>query len=715
MIAVKFKELTLRNFMSYGNNVTTINLDFNKPILVVGRNYDSIVDGQVDSNGAGKSAILDALSFVLYNKTVSKKDLPSLLNNINQKDMVVTLTFSKNGVDYRVTRGRKTKTKADVLLEFYENGEWKEKTPDSISNTDKEIARIIGIPFEVFSRIIVFSANFKPFLELSGPEQTAIMEELFGYTELREKADALKEHIKGTKAEFKLQEELAARSQQEIEKHQSLVASTTKQLEDWERRQKTMIEEYQETIDKLSGIDEDGERQIYSHLSKYQGDLSSIEHDLEKARLQLSTVAKDIARAEATEAKVVEAKKVLKTLKKVDFEKEQNILARLDELHMKNGDIGRDSAQMLLEKSRTKDKIEKLKAWIDELEKNICPYCQQEYKENEEKLASAKEEIKGHEETLRVVLDGLAESQEHASKIEEEIQELTESAVVKDAATLQTLKNKAISAQATLDSVEKVDIDELKAKLAETETKIEQLESEKKVIAKKADALKSESQFKTILEVEIALGELRNAKANLDSLEKQENPHRETLDNLAKQKPQDHDSKKLNELKDTLEHQEFLLKLLTKKDSFIRKALLDYSLPFLNKQLMKYLSKLGLPHTVQFQPDMTAKISQFGTTLGFGSLSSGQRARVNLALAFAFRDVLQARHGQIDFCMLDECLDTGLGNAGVIAAAKMIKEITNESNMSMFVISHRDEIASMFKDQMVIELRNGFSEIKDAA
>jgi hypothetical protein len=194
-------------------------------------------------------------------------------------------------------------------------------------------------------------------------------------------------------------------------------------------------------------------------------------------------------------------------------------------------------------------------------------------------------------------------------------------------------------------------------------------------------------------------------------LSNETNPHVATLNELKEITFDNDKSKQLNELDLTLRHQEFLLKLLTKKDSFVRKNLLDRSLPFLNKRLAIYLGKLGLPHKVEFQPDMGAKISQFGMELGFTSLSSGQQARVNLALAFAFRDVLQARHGKISFCMLDECLDTGLGNVGVQLAAKMIMEISTTDNMSMFIISHRDEIASMFKSRMVVELKNGFSNI----
>ena len=227
--------------------------------------------------------------------------------------------------------------------------------------------------------------------------------------------------------------------------------------------------------------------------------------------------------------------------------------------------------------------------------------------------------------------------------------------------------------------------------------------------------MQDSTDFDSASAIERIVVNIENLENTLEGLKKESNPHKATFDDLNNVEFKNDHAEKLNDLDVELRHQEFLLKLLTKKDSFVRKNLLDRSLPFLNKRLMIYLEKLGLPHRVEFQPDMSAKISQFGTELDFSSLSSGQRARVNLALAFAFRDVLQARHGKISFCMLDECLDTGLGNVGVQLAAKMIKEIATEDGMSMFIISHRDEIASMFKNQMVVELENGFSRIDQAA
>ena len=153
------------------------------------------------------------------------------------------------------------------------------------------------------------------------------------------------------------------------------------------------------------------------------------------------------------------------------------------------------------------------------------------------------------------------------------------------------------------------------------------------------------------------------------------------------------------------------MKLLTKKDSFIRKALLNKSIPLLNTRLRNNLDKVGLPHRATFTEEMEVSISQFGADYEYGNFSAGQKARVNLCLAFAFRDVLQSRFGKINLCILDECLDTGLGNVGVTQATKMIKSIAQDNHLSMFVISHRDEVLNMFDKRIEIELRNGFSNI----
>jgi DNA repair exonuclease SbcCD ATPase subunit len=155
----------------------------------------------------------------------------------------------------------------------------------------------------------------------------------------------------------------------------------------------------------------------------------------------------------------------------------------------------------------------------------------------------------------------------------------------------------------------------------------------------------------------------------------------------------------------------FLLKLLTRKDSFVRRVLLNKTLPFLNQRLQDYLTALGLPHQVQFTHEMTASITEFGRLMDFGNLSNGQRARVNLALSFAFRDVLQSMHQRINICLLDEVLDVGLDSVGVTAAARMIKHKARDEGLSLYIISHRDEIDSAFDRVLTVQKSDGFSRI----
>ena len=130
-------------------------------------------------------------------------------------------------------------------------------------------------------------------------------------------------------------------------------------------------------------------------------------------------------------------------------------------------------------------------------------------------------------------------------------------------------------------------------------------------------------------------------------------------------------------------------------------------------KLQQYLADLGLPHTVEFTHELTAVINQFGHPLDFGNLSNGQRARVNLALSLAFRDVLQQLHSKINVCMFDEVLDVGLDTVGVQAAAKMLKRKARDENLSLYIISHRDEINAAFDTVMTVQMQKGFSYIKE--
>ena len=202
---LEFGMLSMRNFLSYGNNTTIFDLRRPGTTLIVGENLDQTSDG-AGANGVGKSTIVNAIAYALYDKPVSDISKDNLVNNINNKNMEVTLEYvGDDGAQYKTHRFRKVKAGAEGNgVHFYMNG--KDVTPDSVASTNEAIERTIGIPYELFVRIIVFSASHNPFLSLKTDEQKGIIEELFGLTAISQKADLLKKQIKDTEGRISIQQ-----------------------------------------------------------------------------------------------------------------------------------------------------------------------------------------------------------------------------------------------------------------------------------------------------------------------------------------------------------------------------------------------------------------------------------------------------------------------------------------------------------------------------
>jgi DNA repair exonuclease SbcCD ATPase subunit len=165
----------------------------------------------------------------------------------------------------------------------------------------------------------------------------------------------------------------------------------------------------------------------------------------------------------------------------------------------------------------------------------------------------------------------------------------------------------------------------------------------------------------------------------------------------------------LNRLVKDREHQEFLLKLLTSKDSFIRKRIVDQNLSYLNKRLAEYLDKLGLPHTVKFLNDLSTEITFMGQDLDFDNLSRGERTRLILGLSLSFRDIFETTNTAIDLIFVDELLDNGMDAAGLEGAVVLLKKMERERNKNVFVISHREELINRVSNVLTVIKENGFT------
>ena len=165
----------------------------------------------------------------------------------------------------------------------------------------------------------------------------------------------------------------------------------------------------------------------------------------------------------------------------------------------------------------------------------------------------------------------------------------------------------------------------------------------------------------------------------------------------------------LNELTRLQEHQDFLLKLLTSKDSFIRKKIIEQNLSYLNARLTHYLDRIGLPHTVVFQNDLTVSIEELGRELDFDNLSRGERNRLILSMSWAFRDVFESLYQPINVLFIDEMIDSGLDTQGVENALALLKHMSRERHKSIWLVSHRDELSGRVENILKVVKEGGFT------
>ena len=205
-------------------------------------------------------------------------------------------------------------------------------------------------------------------------------------------------------------------------------------------------------------------------------------------------------------------------------------------------------------------------------------------------------------------------------------------------------------------------------------------------------------------------------RATLENLQKQiadksteVDPYVEQIDEMQGQALQVIDYITLNELTRLQDHQEFLLKLLTSKDSFVRKKIIEQNLSYLNARLTHYLDRIGLPHTVVFQNDLTVSIEELGRELDFDNLSRGERNRLILSMSWAFRDVWESLYQPINVLFIDEMIDSGLDTQGVENALALLKKMSRERHKSVWLVSHRDELAGRVENILKVVKENGFT------
>ena len=207
-----------------------------------------------------------------------------------------------------------------------------------------------------------------------------------------------------------------------------------------------------------------------------------------------------------------------------------------------------------------------------------------------------------------------------------------------------------------------------------------------------------------------------NHRHTLDKLESDysressiDSPYIDQIANLSTSGIQEVSRDYVNELTVLQQHQEFLQKLLTDKNSFIRKKIIDQNLSYLNVRLNSYLDKLQLPHEVVFKSDLSVEITRLGKEYDFAQLSNGEANRLVLALAWSFRDVWETMNQPLNLLMIDELVDSGMDSKGMDLALEILKKNARDRSKNIFLISHKDELTSRVPRILLVQFENNFT------
>ena len=580
----KLRNITVKNFMSVGNQTQAVDFDKESLTLVLGSNLDLGGDDTGSRNGTGKTTMINALSYALYGQALTNIKKENLINKINGKAMLVTVEFEKNGNKYRIERGRKP----NILKLFVNDNQLKSSESEDESQgdsreTQKAIEEMLEMSHTMFKHLVALNTYTEPFLSMRAADQREVIEQLLGITLLSEKAEALKVLVKETKDSITSEELKISAIKTANENVQKSIDSLHLKSSAWENKQQTELENLGRAIVNLESVDIEAELQAHIALKAWDEENIRI-RNLNKQRATLESA---LSQAQRTLSRYVKE--------------------------------------------------------IESLADKKCPACEQDLHDHK------------HNEMQKTAEDNLLDAQKYFDKVNGDLEK-----VVSELGTGEQLR-------------------------------------------------KPTTFYETEAE---ALGH----KNNLASLEKsleakavENNPYAEQIEDLKHTALQPISWDGINTLTKLKEHQEFLHKLLTNKDSFIRKKIIDQNLSYLNKRLTYYIDKLGLPHQVVFQNDLTVLITQLGQDLDFDNLSRGERNRLILSMSFAFRDVWEGLYQTINLLFIDELVDAGMDGAGVENALAVLKKMARERNKNIFLISHKDELVGRVNNVLRVVKESGFT------
>jgi DNA repair exonuclease SbcCD ATPase subunit len=708
---------TICNFLTIGQVSQTIGLAVDGLTLVLGENLD--VSGANSRNGVGKTAILQAICYALFGKPLTKIRLDNLVNNVNTKAMLVTLDFEVNGKSYRIERGRKP-----ALLRFYKDGVVHKDNDEALGenkHTQAEIERIIGLSHTLFRHVVALNTFTTPFLREEVSVQREVIEELFGITQLSQRAETLKKLIDVTKDEMRTAEANLKASTESNARIEQGIDRAVAEAMTWRSMQDRQIADLIAKAESTQAIDIEGEIAAFDRIDLWQQQQGEIVARQRTTEARLATLAQEgerlrksliraEAEAQASDGGEIERLEVQAQLFRTEADKD--IQPQIDRLRSEIVRRQQESASKFAEANQLVIELSEIMDRLAQPDSHRCVTCGQGLAGTDH-LEKVVANLSRQEQHLSEKISRLLAEHEQAdrdvAKAEAEIDGLVDNHrnhrdyLLAKVAAVQMEIGRVAKSLAERREAATQQADELRIELAELDY------DQRALVAIDVPDLgpRPASRYPSRDAVWQVRQERDQLLQQLETAIDKPNPHETKIEALRAALVAI-DYAALNDLNTRFKHETFLHKLLTAKDSFIRKKIIDQNLSYLNKRLDHYLQRLGLLHEVAFLADLTVEISLLGIAFDFEQLSRGEMNRVILANSWAFRDVWQNLNHALSLMFCDEILDQGTDGAGIEAAFAILKEMGAEGQ-NIFLISHREELRDEIDKVLLVRKEHGFT------
>lgn len=709
---LRFKYIEMRNFLSFGNVSQRVELDCTPLTLILGMNNDATNNESEEEtrNGVGKSSVIQALNFAIYGKSVANKiKVGNLINKTNKRHCEVVLAFEKDGINYTITRKRGP---TDLVF-LVEDTNYDELVRDEAQGDNRDsqqaITDIIGMSQDLFTQIVTITTSVDSFLGLPAGKQRQLIEELLTITQLSEKADKLKEMLKQVK-------EAISREQfrvETVEASNGKILLSVKHLEqqaaDFNTKQRNRTVEINATLDTLLAVDIEQEK---LDQTKKQRIITHNEKASHNAKQHAQALLRDTSWARAQAVKIAETTRNIEIYEAIDIVVEMEAQESLSVWNQLNTifetnqceslRLQRDDAAWSKRATKHNTEVKRLTDQLVQALEATCPTCGGTIADDKHShiVDDLNTRIASEEAALTQTMYELTDIGNKLGAIESF--ELPSKPLVQ----YQNI-NDAYKHQSSVDSLRSA-IETLQAEVSPHEAHV--LELCDLLMETMVDNVTTVYQNAAqVYQHESAIEQLLAEGLKLDD---SNNPYDEQITTLRESSLQQVSYDELNRLRKMQEHQEFLIRLLTDKNSFVRKKIIDQNLGFLNQRLQIYMEKSSSSHSVTFMNDLSVDITMMGEDFDFDNLSRGEKNRVIIALSMAFRDMFESLNFGVNLLMIDEILDNGLDKAGTNACYKMLNDLSNQYNKNCFLITHREELQSRCENILMVIKENGFTTVE---